>query len=40
VPLDKALSFLEAEAKTILPQALPLTNAGESDAQLRVMDGQ
>jgi multidrug efflux pump len=35
VPLDKALSFLEAEAKTILPQGFTVDYAGES-RQLRV----
>jgi multidrug efflux pump len=35
VPLDKALSFLEGEAKTILPQGFTVDYAGES-RQLRV----
>ena len=35
VPLDKALGFLEAEAKTILPQGFTVDYAGES-RQLRV----
>jgi multidrug efflux pump len=35
VPLDKALSMLEAEAKTILPQGFTVDYAGES-RQLRV----
>src|SRR3981081_88198 len=35
VPLDKALSFLEAQAKTILPQGFTVDYAGES-RQLRV----
>jgi multidrug efflux pump len=35
VPLDKALSFLENEAKTILPQGFTVDYAGES-RQLRV----
>ena len=35
VPLDKALSFLEAEAKAILPQGFTVDYAGES-RQLRV----
>src|SRR5262249_48923297 len=35
VPLDKALTFLEDEAKTILPQGFTIDYAGES-RQLRV----
>src|SRR5262249_33616068 len=35
VPLDKALSFLETEAKKILPQGFTIDYAGES-RQLRV----